>query len=420
MAETNSTFDPAAFRMSEEASMYTPYEEALSAYGDLLQSNITIASLEFDALEAAAMGELAMTEAENYEFLAMQAETEAFIAEAEAAEAEADTIVGEEIFKDPNRPISSYAPEFQKIASKGLFGGNAAYTALYSMLSSIGVQGLVGVIDDIRKQYPDISSDEMLLLLKYDKRYNEPYLQRFEGNRKRIAAGLAPLDDATYLANEAAYKKIFQAYGLDQFTTQDKYASFIGNNISPDEIASRVQLVYDRVTNGMPEVRKALLQFYPELTTQDLMAYTLDPTNQLPALNRKIQAAEIGGAALVQSLGTSLTARTFTGTEAAPFSNVERGTIGVEAMMASGATAETAAKASQFVAGALPRGEFLSSIYADGYEQYGQLQAEQEAYQGLASAERARRRLIGREVAEFRGSAGTSRVSFATESKGTI
>jgi hypothetical protein len=287
-----------------------------------------------------------------------------------------------------------------------MFDGNAAFTALFSSLSSLGLEGLVDVLNNIRSAYPDINSEDALLLLKYDKRYNEPYLKRFEGNRKRMAAGLAPLDDATYLSNEAAYAKIFTSYGLKQFANRERYANFIGSDIAPDEVAARVQVVYDRVNNAMPQVSKALLQFYPELTTQDLMAYTLDPVNQLPVLQRKIQAAEIGGAALAQSLGTSLQATTFTGAQAAPYSNVTRGTIGVETMLKAGTDAAQAAKAAAYVADVLPVSEKLSSIYANGYGQYGQVQAEQEAYLGSVEAKKTREALVGRERAEFSGTAG--------------
>jgi hypothetical protein len=400
-------------------------------YKQYLMESMYSTNYELDILESSTAGEIAMAEAD---LLALQATMDTADAEAAAAEdaanaamAEGDklTAQGDEFFRqaffgENTTNYSDLSGRLKDVVDKGLFENAPTWTALYSMLTSIGVEGLMDTMQNLRKQYPEASSEEILMLLKYDKRYNEPYMKRFEGNRARIAAGLAPLDDATYLANEAAYKKIFDAYGLNQFANRAKYASFIGNNVSPDEIANRVQLVYDRVTKAMPEVTRALTQFYPELTTVDLMAYALDPTNQLPALNRKIQAAEIGGAALAQKLSTSLTAATFTGAEAAPFSNISRGTIGVESMMQSGADAASAAKASQYVANVLPRGEFLSSIYASGYDQYGQLQAEQEAYQGLASAERARQRLAGREVAAFRGSAGTSRVSLTSETRGLI
>ena len=367
-----------------------------------------ITKAEEDLAKIIAQAEADIEEAER---LAAEAKAAQELAEKQIAEAkvlEAEALAGEvtAFNLDPTVTFSELPPNKQANVSKGMFDGNAAFTALFSSLSALGLEGLVDVLNNIRTLYPDINSEDALLLLKYDKRYNEPYLKRFEGNRKRMAAGLAPLDDATYLSNEAAYKKIFESYGLKQFANKERYANFIGSDIAPDEVAARVQLVYDRVQGALPQVSKALLQFYPELTTQDLMAYTLDPVNQLPVIQRKIQAAEIGGAALAQNLGTSLQATTFTGAQAAPYSNVTRGTIGVETMLKAGTDAAEAAKASAYIADVLPVSEKLSSIYADGYQQYGQLQAEQEAYLGSIEAKKAREALVGRERAEFSAAPG--------------
>jgi hypothetical protein len=358
--------------------------------------NAIIAQAEADAADAEALAEAAAKAA---------AEGEKQVSEGDKLVAQAEKEYTTAFNLDPNASFSTLTKTQQSFVSKGMFDGNAAFTALFASLAAIGLEGMVDVISKIRNDYPDISSEDALLLLKYDKRYNEPYLARFSGNKIRMANGLAPLDDATYLSNEAAYKKIFDSYGLKQFTNREKYANFIGGDISPDEVAARVQLVYDRVNGAMPQVSRALLQFYPELTTQDLMAYSLDPVNQLPALQRKIQAAEIGGAALAQNLGTSLQATTFTNAPGAP-TNVTRGTIGVETMLRAGTDAAAAEKAAAYVADVLPVSEKLSSIYANGYKQYGQVQAEQEAYLGSIEAKRAREALIGREKAEFSGAPG--------------
>lgn len=368
------------------------------------------AALDTAALDIDAIIAQAEADAEAAELLAQEAADAAALAATQ--EEEGDILFEQAVEEfvtafnlDPNTGYTDLTTTQQNFVNQGMFGGNAAFTALFASLSSIGLEGLLDVMNNIRSQYPDISSEDALLLLKYDKRYNEPYLKRFSGNKIRMANGLAPLDDATYLANEAAYKKIFQAYGLNQFANKEKYAGFIGSDIAPDEVASRVQLVYDRVNGAMPQVSKALLQFYPELTTQDLMAYSLDPVNQLPALQRKIQAAEIGGAALAQNLGTSLQATTFTNAQGVP-TNITRGTIGVEAMMQAGTDAADAAKAAAYVADVLPVSEKLSSIYASGYGQYGQLQAEQEAYLGSVEAKKRRESLTAREKAEFSGQSG--------------
>lgn len=387
-----------------------PVKAAIAAETIRLRTSVDEAITKEEENLAAIIAQ-AEADIEEAERLAAEAKAAQELAEKQIAEAkvlETEALAGEvtAFNLDPTVTFSQLPPNKQANVSKGMFDGNAAFTALFSSLSALGLEGLVDVLNNIRTLYPDISSQDALLLLKYDKRYNEPYLKRFEGNRKRMAAGLAPLDDATYLSNEAAYKKIFESYGLRQFANQEKYANFIGNDIAPDEVAARVQLVYDRVQGALPQVSKALLQFYPELTTQDLMAYTLDPVNQLPVIQRKIQAAEIGGAALAQNLGTSLQATTFTGAQAAPYANVKRGTIGVETMLKAGTDAAEAAKASAYIADVLPVSEKLSSIYANGYQQYGQLQAEQEAYLGSIEAKKAREALVGRERAEFSGQAG--------------
>lgn len=387
-----------------------PVKAAIAAETIRLRTSVDEAITKEEENLAAIIAQ-AEADIEEAERLAAEAKAAQELAEKQIAEAkvfEEQALEGERIAfnLDPTATFSSLSPDKQANVSKGMFDGNAAFTALFSSLSALGLEGLVDVLNNIRTTYPDISSQDALLLLKYDKRYNEPYLKRFEGNRKRMAAGLAPLDDATYLSNEAAYKKIFESYGLRQFANQEKYANFIGNDIAPDEVAARVQLVYDRVQGALPQVSKALLQFYPELTTQDLMAYTLDPVNQLPVIQRKIQAAEIGGAALAQNLGTSLQATTFTGAQAAPYANVKRGTIGVETMLKAGTDAAEAAKASAYIADVLPVSEKLSSIYANGYQQYGQLQAEEEAYLGSIQAKKTREALVGREKAEFSAAPG--------------
>ena len=387
-----------------------PVKAAIAAETIRLRTSVDEAITKEEENLAAIIAQ-AEADIEEAERLAAEAKAAQELAEKQIAEAkalEAEALAGEvtAFNLDPTVTFSELPPNKQANVSKGMFDGNAAFTALFSSLSALGLEGLVDVLNNIRTLYPDINSEDALLLLKYDKRYNEPYLKRFEGNRKRMAAGLAPLDDATYLSNEAAYKKIFESYGLKQFANKERYANFIGSDIAPDEVAARVQLVYDRVQGALPQVSKALLQFYPELTTQDLMAYTLDPVNQLPVIQRKIQAAEIGGAALAQNLGTSLQATTFTGAQAAPYSNVTRGTIGVETMLKAGTDAAEAAKASAYIADVLPVSEKLSSIYAGGYQQYGQLQAEQEAYLGSIEAKKAREALVGRERAEFSAAPG--------------
>lgn len=294
-----------------------------------------------------------------------------------------------------------------KYVSTGLGGdlskvGNAALAAAVAQLTNIGIDAeeMLGAMYDIRKAYPDINSADALSLLKYDKRYNAAYQKRFSGNAERAKAGLAPLDDKEYLANEAAYRKIFNAYGIDRFANPETYATFIAKDLAPEEIGTRVSLVYNNIQR-IPVENKAALRA-AGLTDSDLMAYALSPATTLPELQKKVQMAEIGSQALRQ--GLSISAKPMT--EASPYSNVPRTTIGIEAIQRENLSPEAIATATRNVARVLPEAEKLTSIYAGRGPEYGRKQAEEEFYLGLASAEKAREQLGALEKASFSGESG--------------
>lgn len=279
---------------------------------------------------------------------------------------------------------------------------NPVYAALLAAMSVYNISGLAETLLAIRTQYPDITSEDMLSLLRYDKRYNAGYLQRFAGNAKLQAAGKAMLTEKEYLANESAYEKIFKAYDVTRFANTNQYAELIGNQLDPDEVNTRVSMAYKRIINADANVLTALKKFGSSLSTGDLVAAMLDPRNQVPELNKKITSAEIGGAALKQGLQAFEMA---TDIQSSRYSNVMEGTIGTEQARLSGADAASANADYQKIAGELPGMEFLSSI-SKGLPQYAQKEAEQARIQGLASAQRKQQDLLALEAARFSGSAG--------------
>jgi len=284
---------------------------------------------------------------------------------------------------------------------------NPVYAALTAGLSVYKITGLASTLEQIRMDYPDISSEDMLTLLRNDPRYNKEYLKRFAGNAKLAAAGKAMLSEKDYLANESAYAKIFKAYDVERFANTEQYATLIGNELAPDEVGARVSMAYKRILNADSNVLLALRKFGSSLSTGDLVAAMLDPRNQLPALEKKITSAEIGGAALKQGLQAFEAA---TSVQSSAYSNVMGGTIGTEAAMQSGANAETANVDYRAIAAELPRMEFLSSI-SQGLPQYAQVEAEKARIQGLASEERKKQSLIALEEARYGGSSGVGRMS---------
>ena len=447
--KSTSTFDAASFRRAEEASMagfqpapaavdtsderlktlareavqkpfQTPASELTAAQRAgqraTLSTQLAASAARLDELLSKAEADMkAITEAGSKIKTNAQIEEEvkATAAEAVKAEAEGDRIIQkgvisgvipyEQVTGTVFAPVVNAAPEYKTPSAAGL-------TAAVSILSSVGVDGLVDIMEQIRNLYPEISSEDALTLLKFDKRFNAPYLKRFSGNKKLMDAGFAPLDDKTYLATEQAYDKIFTAYGLNQFKNFDRYSNLIGNRISADELTTRVSTAYDRIVMGAGETKKALQQLYPEITDSDVLAYAIDPINQLPAIQRKIQAAEIGGAALAQNLTFGLQ-----GAPEAPtaYTNVSRKGLGIEELMNQGVDLAEARRGYQAVAEVLPTAEKLSSIYGSRMDQYGRLEAEQEEFKGLASAKRARQKLRETEIAAFSGTSGLGRTSLS-------
>ena len=277
--------------------------------------------------------------------------------------------------------------------------------AIKALLSSYGIGDLGDAITNaVIKGY---SSDTIKLIMQ-DPNSNDPlavaFQQRFPANKARMAAGKAVLSPAEYLAAEKTYTQILQSYGVSGLATRSTMNSLIENDVSATEVADRVGLAVNRIKNADAATKQALAQYYPMLNQDDIVSAVLNPSEALPALQRKVQVAEIGGAALAQGLKTS--------------DNKINIAMGAQALADLGITKSQAQAGFAQVAEVLPRAEFLSQI-SQGAD-YGQLQAEQEAFQGLASAKRARQSLVSQEQARFAGQAGVNRASLTSRTKGTI
>ena len=286
--------------------------------------------------------------------------------------------------------------------------------AIGALLSSYGIGDLsASITDAVIKGY---SADTIQLMMQ-DPKGTDPlavaYQTRFPANKARLTAGKPVLSAAEYLAAERSYTQVLQSYGVSNLATRDKLNTFITNDISAAEVADRVGLAIDRVKNADPFVKAALAEYYPSLNQTDIVGAVLDPVEGLPALKRKVQIAEIGGAAAIQGLKTGVAA---TAEKSKAFENVTTGALGAEALASFGITQEEARKGYQTVASIAPRAEFLSSI--TGGEDYTRVQAEQEAFLGLASAKRARESLTAQEEARFKGQTGITKTSLTGNGSG--
>jgi hypothetical protein len=302
----------------------------------------------------------------------------------------------------------------------GLGGGGAGsdrFAGLTALLSSYGVDGIANMVDKVIADYPESDGDEILNLLRYDQRYNKPYMERFAGNAARLKNKMPLLSEDAYLKQELGYSKMFASYGLKNLDNREQYTRLIAADIDIDEATQRVSMAYDRVLKAEPSTMNAFRRFFPMLSNQDLVSAMLNPEEQLPALERKVQSAEIGGAALRQSLVAELADTSY---KSSMYSNVQAGTIGAGTIETAGVTPATAVAKYEKIATDLPTMEKLSSIYGSTLDQYGQREAEQAEILGLASAKRKKTALIAREEASYQGSAGTTRASFGKPRQGTI
>ncbi len=183
----------------------------------------------------------------------------------------------------------------------------SAYDLLMEEFSNYGLGGLVENIKGLVQE--NVSPSEFAIRL----RQTDAYKKRFAANAQRIANGLAAIDEATYIGLEDQYQEIMRQYGLPStyyakgdMGRQEGFEKFLAGDVSPAELEDRISIAQKRVLNAPPEVTTALKQFYPDISTGDILAYTLDPSKGLQDIQRKVTAAEIGGAALGQGLGTSM------------------------------------------------------------------------------------------------------------------
>ena len=231
-------------------------------------------------------------------------------------------------------------------------------------------------------------------------RQNKTYQTRFAFNTKRTSAVLNALTEAEYLALEDSYSETLRAYGqqtllgTDKKTRQAKMADIIGGDISSVEFKDRVSTVVTRVENADPLVKSTLRDFY-KITDTELVSYFLSPTENLPRLQEKVTAAEIGSAAIAQGgLTTSMTS--------------------AESLAKFGVDLATARKGYSTISDVLPTATKLSQIYKEDKINYNQQVAEEEVFKGLASAQRKRTQLAEKEIASFQGSSGVAQPGLST------
>jgi hypothetical protein len=299
--------------------------------------------------------------------------TPAQIAADVAAKAAADKIAADAQLKESNR--------------------QSIITILQDRFAKYGLTGLGNKI----KQLAIDGATEATITLGLQE--TDEYKTRFKANEERLKKGLTVLQPAEYLNLEDGYRQVLRSYGLTAFDNDDYVQQFISNDVSAAELSNRVVTAVQRVQNADPAVIKQLGEFYG-ITSDRLVAYVLDPQQQFQKIERQVAAGEIGVAAGRQGLKVGVQV--------------------AEQLAAQGITQAEAQKGYSTIADILPTAEKLSAIYGSTTEKYGQSEAEQEVFNSLASAQRARQKLSALEVAQFSGSSGLARGGLTQQTSGNF
>jgi len=263
-----------------------------------------------------------------------------------------------------------------------------AYVALTNVFDSYGLGTLAPkIFDYIKNGY---SADTISILLQN----TDEYKQRFSGNEARKSAGLPVLSPSEYLATEASYRQVMESAGLPSgfYDQPSDFTTWIGKNVSPTEIQSRVDLATQATTLSNPSYRQALNQM--GISDSQLTSYFLDPTRALPSLQKSAATAAIGAEALQQGL-------TFD-------------TQYADQLATSGITQATAQQGYAQIADTLGKYQSLADIYGGSYSQRT---AENAAFLGDAQAVQQQRNLSQREQANFSGATGTAQLGLANSTQ---
>lgn len=185
----------------------------------------------------------------------------------------------------------------------------AAVDELKAILTYYGLGTLADVLSARITDDPTLVDNPTVLLSSV--RDTTEYKTRFKGNEKRRAAGLPELSPADYVGLENSFRDTLRANSLPKgfYDTQDDFANFIGQDISPNELNARVSQGYNAVMQAEPGTKAELKQLYG-LSDGDIAAFFIDPTrfNQSDAI-KKAQAAQVASEARRQA-GIGLTAGT--------------------------------------------------------------------------------------------------------------
>lgn len=268
-----------------------------------------------------------------------------------------------------------------------------SYDTLVALFESYGLGSLAG---EIRNLVVEGITDGATIALRL--RNTPAYKARFAANEKRRQAGLRELSPAEYLGLEDQYRQSMRRAGLPEnfYNTNGDFLRFIENDISPDELNSRLEIAKGYLSSQVPtEIKDMLRQYYGQ-SESEMLAYILDPTRGETLMQEKWARAQVTGAAnrFQVSLGSL-----------------------EDQVVASGAGWQQASEAFRQIAEQRESYQDLGAIYGESTSQSDLVQ-EAFSLSGSDKVSEKKRRLASQERAAFSGSSGLGRQSLSSQRRG--
>ena len=256
-----------------------------------------------------------------------------------------------------------------------------AFAMLEGTLREWGLASLIPDLEDILTE--GVSPEVAMLRL----RETEAYKERFKGNLERQRKGLRPLTEAEYLETETALKTVLRRYGGDgsdigRMNADEAIESWIGNDVSPQELNDRFSAYRDNYLNQPQWVRDAWTQH--GFTPWQAMMAAADPSVSETELMSSLNTFAVGAEAL-QAYGEDRF-------------NFDSNRF--EEYAQRGVTRDEAQRAFGEVASREEREGFLSGLGAG--ERLTRADQEREVLFGDAEVRERRRRVLDEEAARFR------------------
>lgn len=256
----------------------------------------------------------------------------------------------------------------------------SAYDLFSELLQSWGVPVGHDIESIIRHAVVEGYTPDQIELIIPDIQKTKSWNQRFPGWAERVKNGYSQLSVDEYLNLENTYRRTMEEAGLPKgfYDSPSDFGHWIANNVSPDEIQSRVQIAVNAAKSIDPTARRLMAQYYG-LSTGDVASYFLDQKRALPVIERQYNAANVASWAERNGLDVS-------------------GMKHYEDLVDKGVTADQAAQGYGTVKTMTDTFGKLAGVYGDTYNQSD---AESDVFFGQSDK---RRKLTSQEAATFGGS----------------